>query len=76
MWKKIVKFLKWAAAYESIDTNKKKEEKVENVSAVIKRARTSKGTYKGDDKSTPDINEAWEGGKAPKKSGRSTKHKK
>jgi|TARA_R100001530_G_scaffold84311_2_gene58735 hypothetical protein len=32
-----------------------------------KRARTKKGTYKGDDKSTPDVNEAWEGGKAPKK---------
>ena len=25
------------------------------------------GEFKGDDKSTPDINEAWEGGKAPKK---------
>ena len=32
-----------------------------------KRARGSKGRYKGDDKSTPDINEAWVGGKAPKK---------
>ena len=32
-----------------------------------KRARTKKGRYKGDDKSTPDINEAWVGGKAPKK---------
>ena len=32
-----------------------------------KRARTKKGTYKGDDKSTLDVNEAWEGGKAPKK---------
>ena len=31
------------------------------------RARTAKGRYKGDDKSTPDVNEAWEGGKAPKK---------
>ena len=31
-----------------------------------KRARTKKGTYKGDDKSTPNVNEAWEGGKAPK----------
>jgi len=25
-----------------------------------KRARTKDGTYKADDKSTPDINEAWE----------------
>ena len=32
-----------------------------------KRARTKKGTYKADDKSTKDVNEAWEGGKAPKK---------
>ena len=31
-----------------------------------KRARTKKGTYKADDKSTPDVNEAWVGGKAPK----------
>ena len=32
-----------------------------------KRARGPKGTYKGDDKSTPHINEAWVGGKAPKR---------
>tara|TARA_B100000700_G_C14823422_1_gene751089 strand:- start:453 stop:704 length:252 start_codon:yes stop_codon:yes gene_type:complete len=32
-----------------------------------KRARGKKGRYKADDKSTPDINEAWVGGKAPKK---------
>jgi len=31
-----------------------------------KRART-KGRYKADDKSTPNVNEAWIGGKAPKK---------
>jgi|TARA_Y100001963_G_C6472105_1_gene304973 hypothetical protein len=31
-----------------------------------KRAR-KKGRYVADDKSTKDINEAWEGGKAPKK---------
>ena len=31
-----------------------------------KRART-KGRYKGDDLSTKDFNEAWVGGKAPKK---------
>ena len=33
----------------------------------IKRARTKRGRYKGDDKSTADYNEAWAGGKAPKK---------
>ena len=32
-----------------------------------KRARTKKGTYVADDKSTPDVNEAWVGGNAPKK---------
>jgi len=37
------------------------------VEAKPKRARTKKGTYVADDKSTPDVNEAWVGGKAPKK---------
>jgi len=32
-----------------------------------KRARTEKGRYRGDDKSTKEFNEAWVGGKAPKK---------
>ena len=32
-----------------------------------KRARGVKGRYKGDDKSTAYTNEAWVGGKAPKK---------
>ena len=32
-----------------------------------KRARTKKGTYRADDKSTPNVNEAYIGGKAPKK---------
>ena len=31
-----------------------------------KRARNSDGTLKADDKSTKDVNEVWEGGKAPK----------
>ena len=33
-----------------------------------KRARTKSGKQKADDKSTKDVNEAWVGGKAPKKS--------
>lgn len=33
----------------------------------IKRARNEKGQLQADDLSTPDVNEAWEGGKAPKK---------
>ena len=32
-----------------------------------KRARKKDGTFRGDDKSTPNVNEAWVGGKAPKK---------
>ena len=32
-----------------------------------KRARNEKGQLVGDDPTTPDVNEAWEGGKAPKK---------
>ena len=37
------------------------------VKEVPKRARTEKGTYQADDKSTPDVNEAYVGGKSPKK---------
>ena len=32
-----------------------------------KRARTKSGKYKSDDKKTKNVNEAWGGGKAPKK---------
>ena len=32
-----------------------------------KRARTKKGTYRADDPNTKDFNEAYVGGKAPKK---------
>ena len=35
-----------------------------------KRARGKKGRYKGDDLTTKDFNEAWVGGKAPKKKGK------
>ena len=39
-----------------------------------KRARNAKGQVMSDDPSTPDVNEAWEGGKAPaKKRGRPKK---
>ena len=37
------------------------------VEVKIKRARNAKGQLKADDPSTPDVNESWEGGKAPKK---------
>ena len=35
--------------------------------AKPKRARGKKGKFKADDKSTPNVNEAWVGGKAPKR---------
>jgi len=34
---------------------------------VQKRARLNDGKFKADDKSTPDVNEAWKSGKSPKK---------
>ena len=51
-------FVKWVE--ELVFGTPKKEEKP-------KRARGPKCRYKGDDKSTLDVNEAWVGGKAPKK---------
>ena len=38
-----------------------------------KRARTKKGRYRADNKSTKSTNEAWVGGKAPRKKKKSTK---
>ena len=46
------------------------------VEAKPKRARTKKGTYVADDESTPDVNEAWVGGKAPKSTYKKPKQKK
>ena len=40
------------------------------------RARKADGKLKADDPSTPDVNEAWEGGKAPKKKKRKAPAKK
>jgi|TARA_R110002074_G_scaffold391785_3_gene576769 hypothetical protein len=42
---------------------------------VSRRARDDDGTYKADDASTPNVNEAWTSGKSPKKK-RATKKKK
>ncbi len=39
----------------------------ETKATAPERARNADGTLIGDDKSTPDTNEAWVGGKAPKK---------
>ena len=42
---------------------------VRNLSAAeaYDRGRESDGTFKADDISTPDVNEAWKSGKSPKK---------
>ena len=45
------------------------------IKAKPKRTRGVKGKYKADDKSTTNINEAWVGGKAPKKKGTKKKKK-
>ena len=47
--------------------NVDKEMKMMYTTKKPKRARGKKGRYLADDKSTPGINEAWVGGKAPKK---------
>lgn len=40
------------------------------------RAKNDDGTFIADDPSTPDVNEAWEGGEAPKKTTKKTTAKK
>jgi hypothetical protein len=54
---KFQEFVKW---FDELIFGTKKEEKP-------KRARGKKGRYKADDPTTKDVNEAWVGGKAPKK---------
>ncbi len=48
-------------------------EEVSGSAKAPKRARNSKGQLQSDDPSTPNVNEAWEGGVAPKKRGRPKK---
>jgi|TARA_R100001530_G_scaffold34662_2_gene27095 hypothetical protein len=78
IWKTVsnsnfIKFLKWAVTKPAPKKEEKKKVSKDEkwrkntVWEKPKRARTVKGRYKGDDKSTPDVNEAWMGGKAPKK---------
>ena len=42
-------------------------EEIDMTPVKPKRARTKKGKYKADNKKTKNVNEAWVGGKAPKK---------
>ena len=44
--------------------------------AKPKRAKTAKGKFAADDKATPAVNEAWEGGEAPAKKPRASRKKK
>jgi len=50
-------------------TSRRPEKKFEGMltKEKPKRARGKKGKFLADDKSTKDVNEAWEGGKAPRK---------
>ena len=43
---------------------------------VHKRARLDDGTFKADDKTTPDVNEAWKSGKSPAKAEKKKETKK
>ena len=43
------------------------EETVDEEASRTKKTRNEKGQLVGDDPDTPDVNEAWEGGEAPKK---------
>ena len=57
----------------AIETKMQSTVDVEQAEPV--RARNDKGHYKKDDLNTPDVNEAYEGGKAPKANKRTTKKK-
>ena len=60
----------WLASFGKPKTNPALEKEMKMMYATAKkpkRARGAKGWYKADDKSTPDVNEAWVGGKAPKR---------
>ena len=47
----------------------------ERVFPIPERARDEDGGFKSDDPSTAEVNEAWQGGKAPIKKKRATKKK-
>jgi len=54
-------------------TLKRVSQAYKGVEDKIVRARTNKGTYKADDKSTPDVNEAYTTVEVKKKKGRPPK---
>ena len=55
-----------AATIKRLAAELEKQEAPTKAKAAPKRARNTKGQLKADDPSTPDVNEAWEGGKSPK----------
>jgi len=57
-------------------SRKKVQGWIEEQKKKPKRARGKKGKYLADDKSTKDVNEAWVGGKAPKKRKKNVKKNK
>jgi|TARA_R110000803_G_scaffold178261_2_gene240680 hypothetical protein len=62
------KVIKESKEIESLVTkNKKTVDSKTAISSKPLRARTKKGTFVADDKSTENINEAWEGGFSPTK---------
>jgi hypothetical protein len=63
------KVTKQAKQIEELLTESREAVKVKPIKTEEKpvRARTKKGTFVADDKSTKDVNEAWKGGKAPAK---------
>ena len=50
--------------------------KAKEASAPVERARDEDGHFVGDDPDTPEVNEAYVGGKAPKKKAKKAKAKK
>ncbi len=53
-WKKVTNFLQW-----SVSNDTKVVEVVDETEMETVRARNKKGRYLADDKSTPDVNEAY-----------------
>jgi|TARA_R100000544_G_scaffold34409_1_gene21174 hypothetical protein len=53
-WKKVTNFLQWSVSNDTKDVEVVEETEMETV-----RARNKKGRYLADDKSTPDVNEAY-----------------
>ena len=59
----------WELVFGTIRRPKEKDGDIGQYIGLKKpqRARTAKGKYKADNKKTKEVNEAWVGGKAPKK---------